>query len=116
MTDDSMAILSAFNSPEVEIVGLTTLFGNVPTSMATKNALHLTQLAGRTDIPVVEGAHTSIRGATKERIADFVHGQDGFGNTNQAIDESAKPAPGSAAEFIVKMASKHPGEVNLILC
>lgn len=45
--DDSMAILAAFNSPEIEIIGLTTIFGNVPTPMATANALYLTEIAGR---------------------------------------------------------------------
>lgn len=43
--DDAMAILAAFNWPEVEVLGLTTLFGNVPTDMATDNALILRDLA-----------------------------------------------------------------------
>jgi uridine nucleosidase len=38
-------------------------------------------------VPVVEGAHKSLRGVAKERIADFVHGNDGFGNTNPALAE-----------------------------
>ncbi|PSC71961.1 putative uridine nucleosidase 2 [Micractinium conductrix] len=111
--DDSMAILAAFNSPEVEIVGLTSIYGNVPTSMATRNAITLCALAGRVDVPVVEGSHKSLRGAAKERIADFVHGSDGFGNTNPQLAEG-EPAPGSAAEFIVQQASKHPGEVVVL--
>ena len=45
-----MAILAAFNSPEVEVVGLTTIYGNVPTPMATANALFLRELAGREDV------------------------------------------------------------------
>jgi hypothetical protein len=43
--DDAMAILSAFNWPEVKVVGITTLFGNVPTEMATENALILRNIA-----------------------------------------------------------------------
>lgn len=39
--DDAMAILLAFNSPELDVIGLTTIFGNVQTTMATYNALHL---------------------------------------------------------------------------
>jgi uridine nucleosidase len=111
-----MAILSAFNSPEVEIIGLTTLFGNVPTSMATANALRLVARAGRPDVPVVEGSHTSLRGVTKERIADFVHGSDGFGNTQQPPlgPDAPTPAPGSAAEFIVRSANAHPGQVVVL--
>lgn len=111
-----MAILAAFNSPEVEIIGLTTLFGNVPTSMATANALHLVARAGRPDVPVVEGSHTSLRGVAKERIADFVHGSDGFGNTAQPPPgaDAPTPAPGSAAEFIVRAAAAHPGQVTVL--
>lgn len=49
-TDDSMAILAAFNSPEIEVLGLTSMYGNVPTTMATRNALTLCQLAGRPEV------------------------------------------------------------------
>lgn len=49
-TDDAMAILAAFNSPEVEVIGLTTLFGNVRTPTATSNAVFLRELAGRHDV------------------------------------------------------------------
>ena len=48
--DDSMAILAAFNSPEVEVLGLTSIYGNVPTAMATRNALTLCHLAGRPEV------------------------------------------------------------------
>lgn len=45
--DDAMAILCAFNSPEIEIIGLTTVFGNVYTQTATQNAFKLLDLANR---------------------------------------------------------------------
>lgn len=48
--DDSMAILAAFNSPEIEVLGLTSIYGNVPTPMATRNALTLCHLAGRSNV------------------------------------------------------------------
>lgn len=109
-----MAILSAFNSPEVEVIALTSIYGNVPTSLATQNALFLAERApGGKAVPVVEGAHASLRGVAKERVADFVHGNDGFGNTAQA-GPSGRPAPGSAAEFIVRMAAEHPGQVTVL--
>lgn len=50
-----MAILMAFNSPELEVIGLTTVFGNVTTAVATKNALHLCEIAGQHAIPVAQG-------------------------------------------------------------
>lgn len=48
--DDALAILAAFNSPEVEIVGMTTIYGNVPTSKATQNAVRLRELAGQEQV------------------------------------------------------------------
>jgi len=42
--DDAMAIFLALRSPEVEVIGLTTIFGNVYTTLATRNALHLVML------------------------------------------------------------------------
>ena len=48
--DDAMAILAAFNSPEVEVIGMTTIFGNVRTPQATANALVLRELAKREDV------------------------------------------------------------------
>jgi len=43
-------------SPELEVIGLTSLFGNVRTTMATRNALYVLEKFGRPDIPVVEGS------------------------------------------------------------
>ncbi|CAN1146395.1 Probable uridine nucleosidase 2 [Linum perenne] len=111
--DDAMAIFLALRSPEVEVIGLTTIFGNVYTALATMNALHLLQVAGRTDIPVAEGSHVTITKGTKLRIADFVHGTDGLGNQKfpppdgKAIDQSA-------ADFLVEQASLYPGEVTVV--
>lgn len=55
-----MAILAAVNSPEVDIIGITTIFGNVTTSQATKNAFILLNLAGRPDVSTNLGP-TSLR-------------------------------------------------------
>ncbi|MFQ6629705.1 hypothetical protein Gotur_007725, partial [Gossypium turneri] len=54
--DDSMAIFMAFQNPEYEILGLTTIFGNVQTEYATRNALLLCEIAGRPDVPVAQGS------------------------------------------------------------
>lgn len=51
--DDALAILAAFNSPEVEVVGMTTIYGNVPTSKATQNAVRLRELAGQEQVPML---------------------------------------------------------------
>ncbi|KAI4374013.1 hypothetical protein MLD38_012061 [Melastoma candidum] len=106
-----MAMFLALQSPEVKVIGLTTIYGNVYTSLATRNALHyLLEVAGRSDIPVAEGSHVTItvraylsvlnitprsslvglladlllllKKGTKLRIASFIHGADGLGNQN----------------------------------
>lgn len=110
--DDAMAIFYALASPELEVVGLTTIFGNVHTSLATTNALRLLEIAGRTDIPVAHGADQPLvmrfRGP-----ADFVHGADGQGNVDLAAP-SGKPDRRSAAQFIVDTVMANPGEITLV--
>src|SRR5262245_59847750 len=54
-TDDAVAILLALASPELEVLGLTTVAGNVPLAQTTNNALKLLELAGRPEIPVRAG-------------------------------------------------------------
>ncbi|CAM0880345.1 unnamed protein product [Alopecurus aequalis] len=111
--DDAMAIFVALNSPELEVVGLTTIFGNVYTSLATRNALHLLEAAGRTDIPVAEGSPVTVKKATKLRIASFVHGSDGLGNQNFP-PPTGKPVDQSAAAFLVEQANLYPGQVTVV--
>ncbi|XP_021739951.1 probable uridine nucleosidase 2 [Chenopodium quinoa] len=111
--DDAMAIFVALQSPQVEVIGLTTIYGNVYTTLATRNALHLLEVAGRTDIPVAEGSHFTITNGTKLRIADFVHGADGLGNQNFP-PPNGKAIEQSAAAFLVDQASKYPGEITLV--
>ncbi|KAF7809567.1 putative uridine nucleosidase 2 [Senna tora] len=111
--DDAMAIFMALRSPEVEVIGLTTIYGNVYTTLATRNALHLLEVAGRTDIPVAEGSHVTITKGAKLRIADFVHGADGLGNQNFPPPEG-KPIEESAADFLVQQAKINPGKVTVV--
>ncbi|KAB2035503.1 hypothetical protein ERO13_D04G136300v2 [Gossypium hirsutum] len=111
--DDAMAIFVALRSPEVEVIGLTTIYGNVYTTLATRNALHLLEVADRTDIPVAEGSHVTITEDKKLRIADFVHGADGLGNQNFPPPEG-KPIDMSATHFLVEQAKLYPGKVTVV--
>ena len=110
--DDAMAILLAFQSPEVEVVGLTTVFGNVYTSQATQNALRLVELANRPDIPVAHGAELPLV-VPLESVADFVHGADGLGNTNLP-PPPGQPIDRPAAQFMVETIMAQPGQVTLV--
>ncbi|KAJ7565419.1 hypothetical protein O6H91_02G059600 [Diphasiastrum complanatum] len=111
--DDAMAILLAFQSPELNVIGLTTTFGNVPTAVATRNALHLCELAGKEDVPVAQGLLTTLRGVVKLRVADFVHGSDGLGNTNPP-EPKQRPIDLSGPEFLVAKVQEFPGEVTVV--
>ncbi|KAG0524108.1 hypothetical protein BDA96_07G181400 [Sorghum bicolor] len=110
--DDSMTILMAFRAPSLEIIGLTTIFGNVDTVGATRNALLLCERAGHPEVPVAEGSHEPLKGG-KPRVADFVHGSDGIGNLFLPAP-SAKKVEESAADFLINKVSEFPGEVSVL--
>lgn len=110
--DDAMAILFALNSPELDLVGLTTIFGNVYVEKATENALRLVEFVGRGDIPVAQGAAKPLL-MPLEGVAHFVHGEDGLGHTNQP-PPSGRAIDKPAAEFIVDTVMANPGEITLM--
>ncbi|BAT85847.1 hypothetical protein LR48_Vigan03g241000 [Vigna angularis] len=110
--DDSMAILMAFQSSEVDVLGLTSVFGNTTTELSTRNALLLCEIAGREDVPVAEGSSGPLKGGTP-RVADFVHGKDGLGNT-LLPSPKGKKIEKSACEFLVEKVSEYPGEVSVL--
>jgi len=109
--DDAMAIFFAMSSPKIDLLGLTTTFGNVSVDMATDNALRLVEMMDK-EIPVAKGVAQPLV-QEPAPFPDFVHGKDGFGNLNlappkgQAIDLSA-------AEFIVKTIMDNPNQITLI--
>ena len=75
--DDSLAILLALNSPELEVLGLTICSGNVPASLGAKNALKALQMCQRLDIPVYVGEELPLE---RELVtAQDTHGEDGVG-------------------------------------
>ena len=77
--DDAMAIFYALASPELDVVGLTTVFGNAHVEVCTANAIRILDIAGREDIPVAQGAARPL--AMEFRgPADFVHGANGLAN------------------------------------
>jgi len=110
--DDAMAIFFAFQSPDIELLGLTTVYGNVPVTMAAQNALTLCELAGKNDIPVTKGVGMPWVGE-ESTYAHFVHGEHGFGHIKPESPKG-KLDPRSSAQFIVDMARKYPGEITLV--
>ncbi|XP_020247744.1 probable uridine nucleosidase 1 [Asparagus officinalis] len=110
--DDSMTILMAFQSSEVEVIGLTTVFGNCHAEDATRNALLLCEIAGHPEIPVAEGSQEPLKGG-KPCVSDFVHGSDGIGNLFLP-PPSGNKLEQSAYEFLVDKVSQYPSEVSVL--
>ena len=74
--DDAIAILLALASPELEVLGITCVAGNVPLSLTAKNALRVCELAGREDIKVFSGCDRPM--VRKLVTAEAVHGETGL--------------------------------------
>ena len=109
--DDAVAILMALAVPEIKILGLTTVGGNVPLARTTRNALALLQAAGRSDIPVAKGASRPLRGRFK--YAPQFHGPGGL--SHRLPDPSVGPATKGAVEFLYdQLTAEEPGEVAVV--
>lgn len=108
--DDAIAILLALASPEVEVLGITTVGGNSGLENTTRNALTVLEVAGRTDIPVAPGSdHPLVR---QLQIADHVHGKTGMDGPDLAPPTTA-PIDAHAVDFIAEMVAANPEPVTL---
>jgi inosine-uridine nucleoside N-ribohydrolase len=74
--DDAIALLLALASPELELVGVTTTYGNQTLEKTTQNALRVLELVGRTDVPVAAGAERPLM--RELVVAAHVHGESGL--------------------------------------
>ncbi|MBD9373628.1 nucleoside hydrolase [Rhizobium sp. ARZ01] len=112
--DDAMALLFLHQHPEIDLIGITTVFGNASVETTTRNALFLKR---EWDIPapVVKGdgkAFNPMRNPTDWPV--MIHGHDGLGNIDvpETIDLPIDPRP--AHRFIIDTVRANPGEVTLI--
>ena len=110
--DDAMALVFQALHPDIELLGLTSVFGNATIQTTTRNARFL---AGRfaPGVPVAQGAAAPLKRAAPEPLA-WIHGDNGLGNI--ALDTTAEAALDArpAYRFIVETVRAHPGEVTLV--
>ena len=110
--DDAVAMLMALASPELDVLGITTVAGNVPQPLVTENALKMCELAGRPDVPVYAGAEGPLQRALV--TAEYVHGQSG-------IDGAGLPTPQISArktravDFIIETCLA-AGDASITIC
>jgi inosine-uridine nucleoside N-ribohydrolase len=114
--DDSLALILALGSPELEILGITTVAGNDSMERATSDVLRVLEIANRTGIPVYKGANMPLM-HQKTEFATQGHGR-------WWSDDPPPAPPGgfariqaqrqSAVDFIVQTVNANPGEVTII--
>jgi purine nucleosidase len=111
--DDSMMLQIALGSPSIQVVGLTTVFGNGSVDQTTRNALINCEVADRMDIPVAKGAGGPLLPWRRRKTGTAVHGKDVLGNSNWP-DPSGAPIETAAALFLVEQIEKWPGELTVL--
>lgn len=109
--DDAVAILLALASPELDVLGITAVAGNVPLKLTEKNARKICELAGKPDMKVFSGA---IRPMVRELVtAEEVHGKTGL-NGPQLPEPTMKLQPQYAVDWIVDtLMTEEAGTVTL---
>jgi len=113
--DDTMAIFFALQSPELEVLGLSAVFGNGGVANTASNAVRILEVAGRPDIPVAAGANEPLFIPNRSSGGANVHGSDGLGNAAERLPQpQGKPITQRAAEFITETIMAHPGEITLV--
>ena len=109
--DDAIALLLALASPELELLGVTTVAGNQTLEKTTANAIRVLDFVGRDDIPVAAGASAPL--VREQRVAAHVHGETG-------LDGYDLPPPGRqplqqhAADFLAGQIREREGAVTLV--
>ena len=109
--DDALAILYALASPEVTLIGATTVMGNVDVDHTTENTLAVLELCGYADVEVAKGAGRPL---VRDHMAfPVVHGARGLGEA-ELPPASRAPSDRDAAQLLVETARERPGEVLLV--
>ena len=111
--DDALALFYlafAKKQGHIEILGSSTVGGNVDVGQTTLNTLKIWEMTGL-DIPVAKGAEKPLEGSLK--TAPFVHGDDGLGNT--FLSKTKKlPSEESAVEMILRLSKEYSGNLTVL--
>ena len=109
--DDAIALLLALGSPELELLGVTTTYGNQTLAKTTANALRVLELAGRGDVPVASGASAPLE--RELVVAAHVHGESGLDGPTLP-PPSRGPVSDDAVEWMAGAVADAAGLVTLV--
>ena len=111
--DDAVAIWWAATSPDVDLVAVTTVHGNVDLVTATDNVCRVLEACGAPTVPVASGHAKALGPVPELRPATFIHGEDGLGNTYRpkaAFGAATEPA----VDLLLRVVAENPGEIVLV--
>jgi purine nucleosidase len=109
--DDAAAIMMALGSPEIELLGITVVAGNVPLALTERNARIICEMAGRTDVKVFAGADKPLVG--RQVTAEHAHGETGLDGP-ALFEPTFSLQNGHAVDFIVEtLLREEQGTVTL---
>jgi inosine-uridine nucleoside N-ribohydrolase len=109
--DDAIALLLALASPEVELLGVTTVAGNQTLDKTTTNALKVLELAGREDVLVAAGASGPL--VREARVAEEVHGESGLDGPDLP-QPTIEPVAEHAVEFLARTLEESPEPITVV--
>ena len=109
--DDALALLYALKNDDAELVGITTVGGNIGLDKTTKNALRILEITNNTHIPVARGIEKPLLRENKSE--GEVHGKDGLGNSNLP-EPKIKEIDIHAVDFIIKTIMDNPNQITLV--
>jgi pyrimidine-specific ribonucleoside hydrolase len=109
--DDAIALLLALASPEIDLLGVTTVFGNQTLERTTANAIRVLDHVGRTDIPVAAGAARPL--LREPQVATNIHGETGLDGSDLP-GPSREPESEHAIDWIANALAAAAGPVTLV--
>ena len=109
--DDAIALLLALASPELELLGVTTVAGNQTLEKTTANAIRVLDFVGRDDIPVAAGAPGPL--VRDPYVAAYVHGETGLDGPDLPSPKR-EPLPQHAVDFLAEQIRARDGAVTLV--
>lgn len=109
-SDDAVALIMALRAPQVQVLAITTVAGNVNVQQASRNALYTAELCDSL-VPVFLGAEKPLRRAHVS--AEWFHGRDGLGDHGYAARRA--PEKQGAVDAIIETIESHPGLVLVTL-
>lgn len=110
--DDALALYYLIRHPQIQLLGVTTVFGNAPVTVTTRNARFLLRSWG-VDVPVHAGAAAPITpDMPNESFPVHIHGENGLGDV--AIPDQPMDEADTAAQFIIDQVRENPGKVRIL--